>query len=263
MKRLPVFLTLALVVGLSSGVLPHAMLEPAEDHVPLFAGRSPGELPILAPCSRHEDRYDSLGYKEATLETWPKTYHERVDKIINEYLAPLDLACDAENYESLLKAGPKLTSLARSLPSWSNPGVVVSRFDTSRVLLENLRIYECAMMEYENFLALDTTEEVSAEEFGDEPAPRFWDFKFSDLTKESGKRLEVIVKERIVARETLHRTLSLVGAYERLKPMEAELGCMQLMSLDARNIAALMAETSSCLPRVWNAKDPLRDYNAT
>lgn len=47
---------------------------------------------------------------------------------------------------------------------------------------------------------------------------------------------------------------------DRLRPLEAELECMQRMSIDIRNIAALSAETSACMPRTWYAKDALRDF---
>lgn len=83
---------------------------------------------------------------------------------------------------------------------------------------------------------------------------------FSGLMEQFLDRSAIINEERVVARVTLHRVLTLIGNFGRLRPLEAELECTQRLSLDIRNISALTAETSSCLPRIWNAKDVLRDY---
>lgn len=260
MKQAIIFFVLALLAALSTGQLTARV-----EHVPDYAGRSPTEHPILAECSRFDRRYDALGFRTSSILTWPDEYHKNVNAVIEEYMGPLKLKCDAGSYEALLQPGTALQSLARSLPSWNDPRVVVSRFDTPRVLLEYLRVYECALHEFDTFSLLMTREEEFAElveSYGGDVdvALANWEYQFPDLAQDSAQRTNLITKELDLARRTLTRTLSMMSAYERLKPLEAELECMQRMSLDARNIAALMAETSSCLPRVWNAKDPLRDY---
>lgn len=221
--------------------------------IPEYEGRPPDEHPILAPCSRNDERYAQLGFADLYIEELPDEYHGRVDRVLEEYLEPLDLTCDAENYAELMKPGEELESLANALPTWASGDVELSRFDTARVLLEYLRVYECALTEFEGFLLFDT----ALEEF-DINGPEYV-YHLGGLVKDGFKRIELIRHEQLVARRALHRALTMIGAFERLRPIEAELECMQRVSLDMRNIAALTAETSACLPRAWNAKDTLRD----
>jgi hypothetical protein len=234
------------------------MIQAAGDlAIPAYSGRPENEHPILAPCSRFEDRYDTLGFSDAFVEEWPEIYHEQVDKVVEEFLKPQEFECNADDYESFMPPGPELESLAGKLPTWKitiplKP-VPLSQYDIGRVLLEYLRIYECALMEFDEFRYFDTTQEEYSK-------PGVKDFFISDLMEETLRRESIIRRERIIARKTLHRVLSIIGTFGRLRPLEAELECTQRLSLDIRNIAALTAETSSCLPRSWNAKDALRDF---
>ena len=87
--------------------------------------------------------------------------------------------------------------------------------------------------------------------------PVRWYEIFQEHAVQRGK----IVEELATTRDTMHRLLSLIGGMERMRILTAELECVQRASLDARNAFGLAAETASCLPRVWDHKDPLRDYN--
>ena len=221
--------------------------------VPEFSGRPPEEHPILAPCTRFDDRYDALGFNSKDIDKWPDMYHDQVDRIIEEYLQPRELQCDADDYETFLPPGPELFNLASALPTWEDAAVPLSEYDISRVLLEYLRVYECALMEFSEFITYDSAlEEVSK--------PGYKEMFLPILMEESIERSAIINEERAVARMALHRVLTILGNFGRLRPLEAELECTQRLSLDIRNISALTAETSSCLPRIWNAKDALRDY---
>lgn len=225
--------------------------------------------PILAPCSRYEERYkDKAKFDGEYLKTWEETYHKTVDEVIEEHLKTPTLACDASSYAVFMEAGPKLKEVAKSLPTWQDNAVRLTRFDLGRVLLEYLRVYECALDEYENGPSkYETAREVGREE--DEgirtpdPEPSIKDFFLSifwkDLLEEDDERLKIIKREKTVARETLTRTLGVISALDRLRPLEMELQCMQQISLDIRNIAALSAEASACFPRAWSTKDILRD----
>ncbi len=256
-KSVAVLLLLGFVIGSAPGLTAFAE---EEVKVPAYSGREPKEHPILAPCSRFEDRYQHLGFTETQIDEWPDIYHNRVDRIVEEYLKPVELSCAAENYVAFMKPGGELTDLAASLPTWNDPKVPLSRFDTSRVLLEYLRIYECALTEFDHFRSYGTAKEEFREEFGPGDVTAFFDFFFSDLMVNTKERGDIINRERIVARKSLQRVLTLMGAFDRLRPLDGELECMQRFSIDVRNISALSAETSACLPRVWNAKDVLRDY---
>lgn len=245
-----------LLTGMCIGIaLPYTVTFADEETVPEFSGRPHDEHPILAPCSRFDDTYEDLEFADLPVEDWPDTYHKRVDKVVEEYIEKTDLECDAENYEELFAAGPELRDLAKNMPTWKGDDVPLSRFDTARVLLEYLRIYECALIEFEATLYFDTTIELGKE---DESLGIF-DIFMSTLMGEGQKRAAIVTKERATARKTLQRVLKLISAFDRLRPVEAELECMQRLSVDVRNITALTAETSACLPRTWNAKDALRD----
>ncbi|MBT4119802.1 MAG: hypothetical protein HOG89_03870 [Candidatus Peribacter sp.] len=225
----------------------------ADVTVPDFSGRPYDEHPILAPCTRFDDRYQNLLFRDTYIEEWPEIYHDQVDRVVQEYLQPRELKCDAEDYETFLPPGGELLSLAAGLPTWNDPDVPLSEYDISRVLLEYLRVYECALMEFDEYLVYDT----AVEQFS---KPGITKMFFSGLMEQFLDRSAIINEERVVARVTLHRVLTLIGNFGRLRPLEAELECTQRLSLDIRNISALTAETSSCLPRIWNAKDVLRDY---
>ena len=223
---------------------------------PEFSGRDPDDHPKLTPCSRFDDRYQHLGFADRPLDEWADMYHERVSTVIEEYLEPAVIECDAEDYGTLSEPGGELLDLAASLPTWNDPAVPLSRLDTSRVLLEYLRIYGCALFEFNEFILYDTAEE----EYEERGEIDFLKFFFSDLMTSALVRTETIQKEQQLARKALHRAITIMGAFDRLGPLDAELECMQRFSLDMRNISALTAETSACLPRIWNAKDSLRDY---
>ena len=243
---------LMLIIGIGL-VFPQAYAADREMIVPEYSGKPQDEHPILAPCSRFDDRYSTLLFEDTKVKEWPDIYHDQVDRVVEEFLDTQEFECNANDYESFMRPGSELLNLAAGLPTWNDPDIPLSEYDIGRVLLEYLRIYECALMEFDEFLMFDTAQE----EF-DEPGIR--SLFIPDLFGESIKREDIIQKERVIARKTLHRVLTLIGTFGRLRPLEAELECTQRLSLDVRNIAALSAETSSCLPRAWNAKDALRDY---
>ena len=226
--------------------------------IPAFTGRDPDEHPRLAPCSSFEDRYDTLLFRDTNLEEWPDIYHDQVNRVVEEYFEIGEVACDAEDYDALLEPGGELLNLAAALPTWNDPKVPLSRLDTARVLLEYLRIYECALFEFDIFREFDTMREEDRIRGDINVAVEYWMY---ELAIDSSERYDIIKKEREIARRALHRVLSLIGAYDRLRPLEAELRCMQRFSLDMRNITALTAETAACMPpRIWQADDSLRDF---
>lgn len=253
MNKNYIILCAAICVGLC---IPQFSAEAAQlFDTPEYSGREPDEHPILAPCGRFDDRYQHLMFADTKLEEWPDMYHKQVNDVIEEYLKPAVIECDAENYGTLSEPGGELLELAASLPTWNDPDVPLSRLDTSRVLLEYLRIYECVLMEFDEFIFYDTRQE----EYDDRGAVGFLKYFLSDLMNSAFERSEIILREREIARTTMHRAVTIMGAFDRLGPLDAELECMQRFSLDMRNVAALTAETSACLPRIWNAKDSLRD----
>ena len=220
--------------------------------IPEYSGRDLEEHPILSPCSRYGEVYKDLGFQRKKLKEWPDIYHKKVNELIEEYFEPEPIDCSASSYNELLKPGEKLKELAELLPAWKDPDVSLTRLDAGRVLLEYLRIYECTLMEYDSFLFEETMDEETDDS-------GFLDLFLSGLMQFAVGRSEILEREQAIARESLHRALSIMGAFDRLRPLEVELECMQRFTLDLRNITALTAETSACLPRIWQTKDVLRD----
>lgn len=215
--------------------------------------------PILGPCTRYEDSYSGLNFETEYIENWPTFYHETVDGIVEEYFELPEIDCEAEDYEELFTPGPLLEDLASKLPPWedSDDRDRLTRFDLDKVLLEYLRVYECSIIEFRSALEFDT----AVEEFDRAGiTDMFMDYFAPELLEDAFERSLLIERERLVARRALHRTLTLIGAFDRLRPLEIELECAQRVTLDIRNAMSLTAEVSSCYPRVWNAKDPLRDF---
>jgi len=256
--------------------------------------RSPQAQPVLGPCTGYESG-DLFGEKANvsdlfrlrsereiedpnTVHVWSSLYHDAVEEAIEQHLghkprtkskwlAPTrglvggssnskasELApkCDAEDVEKFLPAPPAITSIAGKLT-----GVPAeSSMDTGIVLLEFLRAYECALVERFIFLPIEAKKEL--EEFGSQ-IRGMQKTTIPDVGKQMVQEMRQIQEEMSIARRTLNRTLTFIGSIDRLRPLSAELECLQRASLDIRNGMALAADTSACLPRIWNAKDPLRD----
>ncbi|MBU0766279.1 hypothetical protein KKF55_00630 [Patescibacteria group bacterium] len=207
--------------------------------------------------------------------------------------------CTASSYEEMLPLTGKLGQLAATLPSWhsltwqlppndiatddfdSDPELInsnlssLSQLDVGTVLLEYLQMYECALVERSLFLARDTYKQEQGREkklislkngaAGDvlealvrilKRRPLEWGRYINFVI---GDR-QIILQELTIARRSLERTLTFLSGFNHLRPIDMELTCLQQASLDVRNGLALAADASSCLPRVWNNKDVLRDY---
>ncbi|ALM10363.1 MAG TPA: hypothetical protein DEB30_00485 [Candidatus Peribacter riflensis] len=222
-----------------------------------FIQKQEQENAVLTPCSRFTEGYMQLPFATGNFAQWPTLYHEKAGAVVEEHLQSFlkPAKCDATTGAEALPAGPKLQELARMLPSWKN--ATVSQTEVGAVLLEYLRAYECALQERLYFLHPDALEELKGrlQNAGAESEV----IDISDLIAEVSEEDKTITREYATARPTLHRALTIVGGLGRLLPLHGELQCIERASLDIRNALALGAEASACLPRIWNAKDPLRD----
>ena len=209
--------------------------------------------PLLTPCSLFEKSYNDLGFASNNFDNWPTIYHEKVAEVVEEHLKDLSITakCDAEKSEDFLKAGSKLEELANKLPTWKKSGAKVKYTDAGMVLLEYLRSYECILKERQYFISIDSLEYMKSRLEENITHP--------NVFAEQGRESSIIEKQLILSRKILNRTLTYLGGIDRFLPLDAELQCVQRASLDIRNAAALAAETSTCLPRIWNNRDPLRD----
>jgi len=219
--------------------------------------RTEQKYPILAACTRLDAVYDDLFYDDRVFDEWPDAYHGTVDAVISESLGAAEIACDAETYAALQTAGPALRAMAEKLPPWKDPANLerLHAGNLGHVLLEYLRVYECALVEYRFFLPVEAKLEY---ELGLSPVPGPY-LEFINIAGEMLRRDDIIERELQTARPALERALGMLGTGNRLRPLQLDIECLQRASLDIRNASALAAEASTCLPRLWDAKDPLRD----
>lgn len=228
---------------------------PTGTSIALLAQREK-ENSILTPCSRFSEGYSRLPFTNGNFADWPKSYHDTAAAVIEEHMQSFTRApqCDAETGNDVLPGGPKLKELAGKLPGWK--GRSVAQWEMGSVLLEFLRAYECALEERLYFLHPDAYDELDSKTDLDAEQQ---DIVLSQLIDEATEEDRTIAKELATARPTLNRALAVVSGLSRLLPLHTELQCVERASIDIRNALALGAEAAACLPRIWNARDPLRD----
>ena len=218
--------------------------------------------PILESCTRADAQYAGLFFNNEDFDDWPEKYHEAVDAVIEEYLdPPQTIECLDPNILPINQF-TSIYALAAVLPPWQDPVDLaeLDRNDVGIVLLEFLRVYECALADHNFFLPMDVIQERFEDEAAGGPLPFIIaNFRFEDLLKEMGRRRRVIEEEIATARPTLERALVIVSSVIRFSFLDAELECLQRASLDLRNSLALAADASVCMPKGWDVKDPLRD----
>jgi hypothetical protein len=202
-----------------------------------------------------------------TLEAARATYHAAVSGVVNAHLAELaditnlPLQCTANDYRELLKPSAALAALAGKLPEWgpSRAGEL-SEADLGPVLLEHLRVYECALHERERFVTVFAQDAI-AEKTTDDKGKVTETMDRMALTKEQERQKKIIAEEILTARPALERTIAFLGGIDRLRPLSAELECLKRASLDLRNATGLMAEAAACMPKIWDARGSLRDLH--
>jgi len=228
---------------------------PTGTSIALLAQREK-ENSILTPCSRFSEGYSRLPFTNGNFADWPKSYHDTAAAVIEEHMQSFTRApqCAAETGNGVLPAGPELRKLAAQLPGWKDASV--SQWEMSSVLLEFLRAYECALEERLYFLHPDALNELESKLKAE---GQMTETTLTQLLEETTEEDRIIAQELTTARATLNRSLAVLAGMNRLLPLHTELQCIERASIDIRNALALGAEAAACLPRIWNARDPLRD----
>lgn len=218
-----------------------------------------GSSEHLPPCTMANSPFMGVPFDDM-----PTLYHDTVSKVIDAHLsavgsiATTPLTCTANTYRALVKPSKELTELAEKLPEWGTTRTEeLSEVDLAPVLLEYLRVYECAIEERSSFLGLIIVDERgrTTEENGVVRKT----LSRSDLNAEQERQSAVIARELTVSRITLERTLSFLGGIDRLRPLSVELECLKRTSLDLRNTLGLASEAMSCMPKMLDARGSLRD----
>ncbi len=211
-------------------------------------GVSDEGAPSLPPCTRYDEAFENLFADMGEFNDWPEKYESIVEALIQEHMTKAPPAdCNAETVGA--PPGEELKAIAAKLPAWQDSDAFarLAQGDLPAVLLEFLRVYECALIEHEFALPAEVSRDVA-------PDTPFLYFQ------EVFRRWEVMAHELLTARPTMERLLPILIGTGRRRPLAADFECLQLLSLDIRNLVALSAETSACLPRIWDAQDPLREF---
>lgn len=214
---------------------------------------------MLPPCSNLGNVFGS-----SRAETMQSAYHGTVANVINAHINDLAdintqlLQCTANEFRGLVEPSSALTDLARLLPEWGPSRPDVSEADLAAILLEYLRVYECSLQQRGQFLSVFILREQG--QFTTQPDGSEIQFMpSSDLTEQQEKESAIIAHELSTARPILERTLAFLGNIDRFRPLSAELECLKRASLDLRNAMGLLAESASCMPKIWDARGSLRD----
>jgi hypothetical protein len=203
---------------------------------------------------------------------WATRYHSDIDSILESFIgkeAEGNFAqreppggqglCSGSQAASTTPAPPLLGDIAKKLEPWMKNETVFGQSDTTPVLLEYLRVYECSLAERSTSLPIEIwREETRSRELlpgGLLANPLAFNKIFEEWYKQSSK----IQLELKVARPTLERVLGFMGTVQMSRVLAQDTNCLQRASLDIRNSLGLSADTAACMPRIWNAKDPMRD----
>lgn len=204
------------------------------------------------------------------VQYWSESYHAKVDEIVTEILTSMTLdkskiECENLNPDDFNEATPGMLSLASKLTPWKKASelATLKKNDVNAVLLEYLRVYECVLKERkEQLLYLTFVDKQAHEDATDDEPLKWWEVLQGETNESAVINREIgdaDTGETGIARESLNRTLQLIGGMDLLQPIRVEAECLQRASLEARNAIGLSAEALSCMPRMVNAKDVLRD----
>ncbi len=203
---------------------------------------------------------------------WSTIYHRDIDNILESfigkeadgYFAQREPPggrglCSGTQAASTTPAPPLLGDIAKKLEPWMENETVFGQSDTTPVLLEYLRVYECSLAERTTQLPVEIWREETERRALLPGGLAANPFLFTKLFEEWYKQNREIQIELKVARPTLERVLGFMGTVQMGRVLSQDTNCMQRASLDIRNAIGLAADTASCMPRIWNAKDPMRD----
>ena len=191
---------------------------------------------------------------------------------------------------------PVLAALTKKLPGWHYPYPVAngdatatvpvqkpSTFDTfDSVLTELLREYECKLSEMQENAAplILQNADLSGQSFCcnqgvcglasdqcDGPATQdpmcggqcLPSRDIATLVTRSDPFYRRITVERNRARYAIDRTIQSLRSYEMQYPITRDLLCFARASLDLRSEMSLLADATSCMPKIWNAATSLHD----
>ncbi|OGJ60322.1 hypothetical protein A3A67_02410 [Candidatus Peribacteria bacterium RIFCSPLOWO2_01_FULL_51_18] len=220
----------------------------------------------LRTCSDAGTMFEGMNNLTAVM----KKYHEKVSGVVKErqqYFERPDLWKCTEP-ESM----PELSSLASRLPGWHYPDgsaalsgqnyklrpVLFESF--ASVLAEYLREYECKLVRLQQ---ADIDAVISNNDI-DQPCGGVGlsscpGTTIRDLATRPETFSDKISVERHRARVALERTLHVLRSYEMNYAAARNLICLHRASMDFRAEMSLIADATSCMPKIWDAVTSIHD----
>lgn len=230
-----------------------------------------------------------------TPEDLTKTFDDDVARVVQERVT---LMADPSAWSCVPGADaslpmPALTAMADALPGWkqqvrnigggfSLAARPVTQGAFASVLAEYLRAYECRLLEVQQsslsvvahnedrqgtFCCRDgacvdaaggrCTTPASADPTCGDTCPLAP--LVSDFIQRPTALFDRLQAERARARVAIERTLLTLSSFERRWSMSHDLQCLARASLDLEAEMNLLASTTSCMPRVWDAVTSLHD----
>lgn len=197
-----------------------------------------------------------------------QAFRDNVAAVVTEreelLATPSKWKCSTDSPDSVDPDMPVLRNLAGQLPGWrerSGPNAYTLRPVTfasfSAILTEFEREYECKLAEFQD----QTVQVVGAGNDGDgtqKPIENLDDFRQRGYT-----HYRTMKDERQRARVALERTIATLRSYELMVPLTTRLQCLVRAQMDLKNELSLLADTMSCIPRIWDAATSLHDRSPT
>lgn len=191
------------------------------------------------------------------LETWRTAYHQNVSAVVSSVLAQSQqnqcTVSQSQNVPTVMLA------LASQLPPWRDTERLktVRTEDVGSVLLEYLRLYECSLQEQASVIPVRSGLEILQKALNENKP--LVGIPVTEATNEAMRQLRLVAQEMTVSRPAMHRSLLYLASTMRLGSLGQEIDCLLRTSADLRNTLGLAAETSACLPRIWDARGALRN----
>lgn len=173
-------------------------------------------------------------------------YHWAMEQLVEERMNLYDghtlLQCGEQAVEDVIPSGPFASSVASALPTVPDN---FSSTDFVRLLTEFWRMYDCHLLTREGDASFFTDTKDTEGSF---LIRENWS-QGAGITIFSQDPLQHLVPtERIRARVTLDRLLSVLRASEHYLPLHAASRCLQRGAVDVRNAVALLSDANQCAP---------------
>lgn len=163
---------------------------------------------------------------------------------------PSSWTCNAPSFEEMMPETPALTEIASGLGGWEE-GITFANF--SSIMMELQRVYECKLTEMQmNATTIVFYQGTDAQD-EDDPAGSLYELPRVD---------ELVTKldeEKKISRIAMERTLLALRSAELMAPFTVEMYCLQLETMDVRLAMSLLADTASCMPKIWDITTSLHD----